>query len=63
MKTTFNGRRTPMEDDLKWQTTSNGRRPPMEDDLQWKTTNLIIETTKTSQDKLGQLGHLRQLGK
>ena len=39
MKTTFNGRRPQMEDDLQWKTTSNGRRPPMEEDLQWKTTS------------------------
>ena len=48
-KTTFDGRRLLMEDDLRWKTTLDGRypsikttfdgrRPSMEDDLQWKMT-------------------------
>ena len=38
-KTTFNGRRPSMEDDLRWKTTFDGRRPSMEDDLPWKMTD------------------------
>ena len=32
-KTTFDGKRPSMEDDLRWKTTFDGRRPLMEDDL------------------------------
>ena len=32
------GRRSLMEDDLRWKMTFDGRRPSMEDDLRWKTT-------------------------
>ena len=37
LKTTFDGRRLSMEDDLQWKTTFDGRRPSMEEDLRWKT--------------------------
>ena len=37
-KTTFNGRRPLMGDNLLWRATLDGRWPSMEDDLRWKTT-------------------------
>ena len=37
MKTTFNGRRPLMEDNLRWKTTFDLRRSSMEDKLRWKT--------------------------
>jgi hypothetical protein len=36
-KTTTDGRRYPMEKDLRLKTTSDGRHLPMEGNLQWKT--------------------------
>ena len=36
-KTTSNGRRPQMEDDLTYKTTSNGKWPQMKDNLKWKT--------------------------
>ena len=37
-KTTFDGRRPSVEEDLQWKTTFGGRRPSVEDDLWWKKT-------------------------
>ena len=37
-KTTYDGRRPAMEDDLWWNMTFDGTRPSLEDDLRWKTT-------------------------
>ena len=37
-KTTYGGRQTSMEHDLRWKTTLCGRWPSVEDDLWWKTT-------------------------
>ena len=39
LKTTSNGKRTPLEEDNQWKMTSNGRRPLMEEDLQWNMTS------------------------
>ena len=38
-RTTNNGRRSFMEDDLWWKTTFDRRPPSMKDNLQWKTTS------------------------
>ena len=38
IKSTVDGRRPLVEDDLRWKMTFDERRPLMEEDLCWKTT-------------------------
>jgi hypothetical protein len=46
VKTTSNGRRPSMEDNLQWKTNSNGRRPPIEDDLKILNVEYLNNTDK-----------------